>query len=79
MTIAIVRRPVAAAAQALAASGLPPVLARIYAARGIETAAELDHTLAALPPFAALRGIEAAAAALLSSTRTVELPERYGG
>ncbi|MEO8754725.1 MAG: single-stranded-DNA-specific exonuclease RecJ [Casimicrobiaceae bacterium] len=64
MTIAIVRRPVAAAAQALAESGLPPVLARIYAARGIQSAAELDHSLAALPQFGTLRGIDEAAARL---------------
>ena len=65
MTIAIVRRPGAAAADALAAAGLPPVLARVYAARGIRTAAELDHSLSALPPFGALRGIDAASARLV--------------
>ena len=64
MTIAIVRRPVAAAAAALEAAGLSPVLARIYAARGIRTHAELDHSLSALPSFAALAGIDAAAARL---------------
>ncbi|MEO8509211.1 MAG: single-stranded-DNA-specific exonuclease RecJ [Betaproteobacteria bacterium] len=65
MTIAIVRRPGAAAADALAAAGLPPVLARVYAARGIRTAAELDHSLSALPPFGTLRGIDLASARLV--------------
>jgi single-stranded-DNA-specific exonuclease len=65
MTVAIVRRPLAAAASGLAAAGLPPVLARVYAARGIRTAAELDHSLAALPPFGTLRGIDLASARLV--------------
>jgi single-stranded-DNA-specific exonuclease len=64
MTIAIIRRPIAAAAATLAATGMPPVLARIYAARGISTLAELDHSLAALPSHATLRGIDDAAARL---------------
>ena len=57
----LVRRGVHPAADALVAAGLPAVLARIYAARGITTATELDHTLRALPPFAGLRGIDDAA------------------
>jgi single-stranded-DNA-specific exonuclease len=61
MTIAIVRRPVAAAAQVLADAGLPSVLARIYAARGILSTQELDHSLAALPPHTSLLGIDEAA------------------
>ncbi|MCC7325226.1 MAG: single-stranded-DNA-specific exonuclease RecJ [Burkholderiales bacterium] len=64
MTIAIVRRAVGAATASLAAEGLPPVLARIYAARGIRHAAELDHSLSALPPYSSLRGIDDAAARL---------------
>jgi single-stranded-DNA-specific exonuclease len=40
---------------------LPPVLARIYAARGIASAAELDHSLRALPPYEGMRGIAQAA------------------
>ena len=55
MTVAIVRRPTAAAADALAAEGVPPVLARIYAARGIRHATELDHSLSALPPRPSMR------------------------
>jgi len=61
MTIDIVRRQVPAAAQALAATGMPDVLARIYAARGILTPAELDHRFSALPKHDGLLGIDAAA------------------
>lgn len=57
----IVHRTVPASAQVLAAAGIPPVLARIYAARGIESVAELDHRLAALPSFATLKNIDLAA------------------
>ena len=60
----IVRRPVPDAAQALAASGVHPVLARVFAARGVATAEELDHDLATLPPFATMKGIDAAATRL---------------
>ena len=38
----IVRRAVPAAAQTLAASGVHPVLARVFAARGVATPDELD-------------------------------------
>ncbi|MFO1312225.1 MAG: single-stranded-DNA-specific exonuclease RecJ [Burkholderiales bacterium] len=60
----LVRRPAHPAAEALQAAGLPPVLARIYASRGIASASELDHSLRALPPFASMRGIGDAAARL---------------
>ena len=50
MTLAIARRAVPQAAT-LAATGIDPVLARLFAARGIRDAAELDCGLAALPPF----------------------------
>ena len=60
----IVRRAVPGAAQALAASGVHPVLARVFAARGVATPEELDHDLATLPPFATMKGIDAAAARL---------------
>jgi single-stranded-DNA-specific exonuclease len=43
---------------------MPPVLARVYAARGIVDARELDHSLAALPDFGQLANIDAAAARL---------------
>jgi len=62
----IVRRPLpeAAAAAALVAAGIAPVLARVYAARGVREASELDFELARLPPWTTLKGIDAAAARL---------------
>jgi single-stranded-DNA-specific exonuclease len=54
----IVRRPRSTASLD---TRMPPVLARIYAARGIRDAAELDHSLAALPGFATFANIDAAA------------------
>ncbi|HLW13686.1 MAG TPA: DHH family phosphoesterase, partial [Casimicrobiaceae bacterium] len=57
----IVRRPVPDSQHALLATGISPVLARIYAARGIVAAAELDYSLAALPDFGRLTNIDAAA------------------
>lgn len=44
--------------------GLPPLLARLYAARGVRTPDELGRTLAALQPAAQLTGLEAALALL---------------
>jgi single-stranded-DNA-specific exonuclease len=64
VSIAIIRRPPDPAAAALAAAGLSPALARAYAARGIRAIGELDHALRTLPPFASMRGIDAAAARL---------------
>lgn len=49
---------------------LPPLLARVYAARGVRSAEELDQEFTALPPPARLKGIDRAAellAAALSS------------
>src|SRR5271166_3214112 len=60
----IVRRPVPEAAATLAAGGIAPVLARVYAARGVRAAAELDLELAQLPSWTTLKGIDAAAARL---------------
>ncbi len=60
----IVRRTVPAAAETLAAAGVHPVLARVFASRGVTAADELDADLARLPPFAALKGIDAASARL---------------
>ena len=57
----IVRRPVAHSQPSLIAAGISPVLARIYAARGVVDAAELDHSLAALPDFRRLANVGAAA------------------
>ncbi|MGO4000241.1 single-stranded-DNA-specific exonuclease RecJ [Pseudomonas fluorescens] len=39
---------------------LPPLLTRLYAARGVQSEAELDKSLARLIPFQQLKGIEAA-------------------
>lgn len=44
--------------------GVPPLLARIYAARGIQTKSELDYELAALIPPASLTHADTAAALL---------------
>ena len=68
----IVRRPVPAAAGVLAAAGVHPVLARVYAARGIESNDELDTGLAHLPPFASMKGIAAAAGRLADAIRDRE-------
>ena len=56
-----VRRAVPESAAALAAAGMGPVLARLYAARGVCTPAEIALDLAGLPSWRALKGIEAAA------------------
>jgi len=60
----IVRRTVPQAARALAAAGVHPVLARVFAARGVAAPGELDLGLATIPPFATMKGIDAAAARL---------------
>jgi single-stranded-DNA-specific exonuclease len=60
MTIPIVRRTVPAHAKALVDGGVPSVLARVYASRGIESIRELDEGLDALPNFASLANIDAA-------------------
>src|SRR5437588_12071964 len=60
----IIRRPVPAHARVLIDSGVHPVLARVYAARGITTADELHVALTGLPSYASLRGIEPAATRL---------------
>ncbi|HWD34973.1 MAG TPA: DHH family phosphoesterase, partial [Casimicrobiaceae bacterium] len=57
----IVRRLVPDTHRALVQAGLAPVLARVYAARGITSTAELDHSLHALPDFTRLANIGAAA------------------
>jgi single-stranded-DNA-specific exonuclease len=60
----IVRRPVPDTALALAAAGIPPVLARVFAARGVRAPEDLDTGLATLPSYALLKGAEAAAVRL---------------
>jgi len=50
--------------QTLSGSGLPPVLARIYAARGIENSSQLETELTHLIPFGQLKNIAITAALL---------------
>lgn len=64
MSLFISRRSIPEAAASLAAAGVDPVLARLFASRGVRSAAELDCGLGALPPYGSLRNIEAAAARL---------------
>ena len=61
VTIAMARRDIPPAALVLAAAGMSSVLARIYAARGFTSLAELDHGFSALPSPDGLRDIGAAA------------------
>lgn len=48
---------------------LHPVLKRIYLARELQSAAELEHSLKALPPFSALKGMDAAVELLVTALR----------
>ena len=72
MTAGIVRRAVPPTAEVLAAAGMPVVLARIYAARGIATLAELDHRFSALPSPEGMKDIGAAAERLSRAIRARE-------
>jgi len=60
----IVRRTVPDAATVLTAAGVHPVLARVFAARGVASADDLGCDLASLPRHTTMKGIEAAAARL---------------
>ena len=68
----IVRRNVPSAASALAAAGVAPVLARIYASRGILSVTELADDLSLLPSWRSLKGIEAAATRLADAIERCE-------
>lgn len=58
-------RPVPApSCEALIARGYSPLLARLYAARGIQQGQELEASLSALLPFASMKNIEAMASRL---------------
>ncbi len=46
---------------------LPPLLTRLYAARGVQSAAELDKALARLIPYRELKGIDAAVELLVAA------------
>ena len=63
----IVRRSVPESAAALTAAGIAPVLARLYAARGVRSPAEIALDLSGLPSFSSLKGIDAAAERLSSA------------
>ena len=68
MKLKVVRRPVDPARLA-GLQGLPPVLARAYAARGIEEPGQLAHTLDRLLRVGSLDGVEDAVALLLAHRR----------
>src|SRR5579862_6225379 len=65
MSLRIVRRTLAASGTALP-SELHPVLGRVYAGRGVHSAAELDTSLARLLPVGTLEGIARAVELLLA-------------
>ena len=69
-TVIVERHPGAAEAQLLA--DLPPLLARIYAARGVTSVHELDLSLTGLLAPDALPGIDAATARLSAAVRDQE-------
>ncbi|PLZ02760.1 single-stranded-DNA-specific exonuclease RecJ [Burkholderia sp. WAC0059] len=64
MTRIVTRACSPADAEVLARHGLHPVLARLYAARGVSRPDEIETALARLIPPASLKGIDAAAALL---------------
>ncbi len=57
----ILRRNVPPSVAGLRAAGVPEVLARVYAARGVRSAEELDCGFSGLPPWESLKGIQSAA------------------
>ena len=60
----LVRRPASELTDVLIAAGFPPVMARVYGARGISARDDLATDLDGLPSYSSLKGIEAAAARL---------------
>ncbi|PIV87865.1 MAG: single-stranded-DNA-specific exonuclease RecJ [Hydrogenophilales bacterium CG17_big_fil_post_rev_8_21_14_2_50_63_12] len=60
------------AAQALRQSGLPPLLARLYAARGVQAPDNLKHKLMELLPYADMKNCVAAASRLADAIRDGE-------
>ncbi|CAG1001232.1 Single-stranded-DNA-specific exonuclease RecJ [Burkholderiales bacterium] len=73
MTPSIVRRTVPASAATLAAAGVDPVLARLFASRGVRDAADLDLSLAGLPAPSLMKGAGEAADRLV---RAIDARER---
>ena len=55
-----IREAPEAAQQALIASGVQPIIARVFAARGIQTHSELDASLSNLIPFQSLKNCKKA-------------------
>jgi single-stranded-DNA-specific exonuclease len=69
MPATVTRAIPAAALERLLAEGVPPLLARLYAARGVRTAGELATDLARLAPPGAMLNLEAAAKWLAQAIR----------
>jgi single-stranded-DNA-specific exonuclease len=69
MNITITHRPTTIS-PALAEANLPPILARIYAQRGIESANQLEQGLAHLLPLDQLKGVKQAAELLAEAVST---------
>ena len=65
----IVRRPIASDSVSALAESLHPVLRRVYGARGIRAAADLDLSLERLLPVSSLGGVEAGVDLLLACHR----------
>ncbi len=65
MSLTVVRRALAAGSAPFGAQ-VHPVLGRVYAARGVRSAADLDHSLERLLPVGTLEGIDAAVELLLA-------------
>jgi single-stranded-DNA-specific exonuclease len=65
VSLTVVRRPLAEGTAPWGAQ-VHPVLGRVYAARGVRSAAELDHSLERLLPVGTLEGIAAAVELLLA-------------
>ena len=66
------RNPPPRAIWALEEAGVPPLLARLFAGRGVRAIDELDDTLARLLPPAGLLGIRAAARLLADAIATAQ-------
>lgn len=79
--LSIVRRPIVEQARhALQTAGVPPMLARIYAARGIAAGHQLEYVLPALLPVGQLLNIEAMAGFLadaISARRRILIVADY--
>ena len=71
-----IREAPEAAQQALIASGVQPIIARVFAARGIQTHSELDASLSNLIPFQSLKNCKEAACLLADATINNEMRKR---